>query len=153
MISVQVTGSTAEEVRTALRALAEAFGGSVPVQGFQTNEQGTSVNVELKKPGKARAKDAKVETAEVVEEPAQEPAGEPVSGSPVTNMKPADARNEGIELLKEFFAKDPNNMAKIVELQNKYSVTGFGDIPDARAVEFYADARLTAAGHAEQAAA
>lgn len=61
-------------------------------------------------------------------------------------MTPDEQIKEGIKLLQIHFGQNPAAMTSIVQLQTKYGVKMFAEVPTSRAGEFHADAKLIASG-------
>jgi hypothetical protein len=64
----------------------------------------------------------------------------------VTNLTPADAREKAIAILQDLYANKANVMPEITKLMVKYGVKMFKEVPDNRAHELLADAKLLASG-------
>ena len=64
----------------------------------------------------------------------------------MTKLTPADAREKAIAILQDLYANKANVMPEITKLMVKYGVKMFKEVPDNRAHELLADAKLLASG-------
>lgn len=62
------------------------------------------------------------------------------------DLSPKEAIEKGLALMITAFGASPKDMGPIQRLQTKYGVRMFKDVPEQRALEFYADAKLIANG-------
>ena len=143
-LSIQITGNTPEELATALRSLAAAFGGgpalAEKIVAASVSDDQTTANVTLETPQPA---------------PGPEPDGKDapeVKANVKQDLSPAEMRDKASETLMMLYNRDPNSLQAIKALQDKYKVKKFPDVPLDQAQAFYADAMLLANGTGEVAA-
>lgn len=78
------------------------------------------------------------------------PEGDAPEGDALNeDITPDAARKEAVRLIQSVFKADASRMDDITALQRKYDVPKFSDVPDDKALELLADARLLAAGVSE----
>ncbi len=144
---IHITASTFGELAENLAAVVrefEANGVSVNDTALLPDQPGVSGKVETKAKAKSKAK-AKAE-------PEDTPAPE-VSDKTVVDLTPAEAREKGIREMQTYFGANPEAMPVIRDMQSKFGVKMFSDIPDNQALDFYADVKLLVSGNAQTEAA
>lgn len=164
-LTITISGGDVEDVRRAVLALAATLGGE-NIAAVRTSDETSEAQVDLTAPNRGRGRPRKdvesagtgntpaptaeqeVEDAEILATAAAAETPAPVldTANVVTDMAPAQARGESIKLMQAHYAKHPNCMLQITQLQAKYGVKMFSEVADDKAHAFLADVRLLIAG-------
>jgi hypothetical protein len=160
-ITITLNADTPEDLTRMIRTLAETMGGgpafAATIVAAEVSDDQKSATIKTKKkaapdplpPGELAPVQAP--TAETTADIAEAIAAAP-QANVVKQMTPAEMRSAGSDMLMVLFNREPASLTKIKDIQAKFGVKMFSDIPDDRAQEFYNDALLTANGTAEKAA-
>jgi len=143
-ISIQISAENPADLQTAIRALADAFGGG---EAFTRALVGAQVATDEKSVILATDTTPQGPAPEPPPPPQAEPT--PPKANVVTELTPAEMRQKGSDMLLAMFNRDPTTQPILTKVQNKYGVRRYSEIPDDKAQEFYNDALLAANGTGE----
>lgn len=154
-ITITLNAETPEDLQRMIRTLAQTMGGgpefaSTIVAAEVSDDQKTAtIKTRKKSPDPLPPATEAEPEGETLPPPEAAPAPQ---ANVVKTMTPAEMRTAGSDMLMVLFNREPASLSTIKDIQAKFGVKMFSDIPDDKAQEFYNDALLAANGTAEKAA-
>lgn len=145
LFTLTINANSPDELDNAIRVLATAFGNMDRLTEVATVTGGTvqpltgetSLDLEIERPAANAPEKAPEPQPEQVQVPAE---------STATDDDPAKLRVDAINKLTAWFGMNPGEMGKLQQLQAKYGVKLFKDIPDDKVRDFAQDAHLLVSG-------